>query len=105
MSVARLSSSPASPRGPGAASAGRGYGGTDAPEAAAPAYVGEPARVPEAYTGDPEGRALWEKTVEEDQQTLQADDLIPEPPREPVDLSKIPALQHLHLDADGNVNE
>ena len=61
--------------------------------------------VPEAYTGDPAGQALWDKTVEEDQQTLQPDDLIEEPPVPPLDLSKNPAYQSLHIDADGNTNE
>ena len=77
-----------------------------AAEAPPPAeYHGEPARVPEAYTGDPEGQALWEKTVDEDQQTLQPEDLLPAPELPRVDLSKLPAYQARHMDADGNLNE
>ncbi|RYZ07011.1 MAG: hypothetical protein EOO73_13120 [Myxococcales bacterium] len=75
-----------------------------AEEAPPPQFQGEPPRVPEAYTGDPDGQALWERTVEEDQQTLQPDDLVPPPPRPQYDLSKLPAYQAEHLDADGNIN-
>jgi hypothetical protein len=74
-------------------------------EPEANAYRGVGPGVPEAYTGDPAGQALWDKTVEEDQQTLQPDDLVEEPAPAKLDLRKLPAYQALKLDADGNVNE
>jgi hypothetical protein len=63
-----------------------------------------PPGVPEAYTGDAEGQALWEKVVEEEQQTVHPDDLVVDPPPPRVDLSKLPAYAADNLDADGNVN-
>lgn len=60
--------------------------------------------VPEAYSGDPAGQALWEKTVEEDQQTLQPEDLEEGPPRKLPDMRGYPDTAALNLDADGNVN-
>lgn len=75
------------------------------PEAAPPPFVSnDPPRVPEPYTGDPEGQALWEKVVEEEQQTLQPDDLIEDTPPPRLDLTKIPAYQAQGIDADGNLN-
>jgi hypothetical protein len=81
--------------------------GSGAPDSESEAniYRGVGPGVPEAYTGDPAGQALWDKTVEEDQQTIQPDDLVEEPPPPKLDYSKIPAYQALKIDADGNVNE
>jgi len=75
------------------------------PETAPQPFVSnDPQGVPEAYTGDPEGQALWEKVVEEEQQTVQPDDLIEDPRPPGIDLTKIPAYQAEHIDADGNLN-
>jgi len=61
-------------------------------------------RVPEAYTGDPAGQALWEQTVDRDQQTLQPEDLEQGPPRPEPDLRQYPQYRALNVDADGNLN-
>jgi hypothetical protein len=61
-------------------------------------------RVPEPYTGDPEGQALWERVVEEDQQTPQPEDFEDEPPVQRLELSKLPAYAEQNIDADGNLN-
>jgi hypothetical protein len=61
-------------------------------------------RIPEAYTGDPAGQALWEQTVEQDQQTLQPEDLEEGPPRVLPDLRQYSAYRAQNVDADGNLN-
>lgn len=60
--------------------------------------------MPEPYTGDPEGQALWERVVEEDQQTPQPEDFEDEPPVQRLELSKLPAYAEQNIDADGNLN-
>lgn len=67
-----------------------------------------PRRAPTIPQGDggldPAAQAIWNKTVEEDQQTLQPDDLIEEPRPPRIDLRTIPAYRDLNIDENGNVN-
>lgn len=58
----------------------------------------------EPYTGDPEGQALLDKLVETEQETIQPEDLVEEPPRPRLELHKLPAYQAERMDADGNLN-
>lgn len=74
------------------------------PEPTLSGFRADVPRVPEPYTGDPEGQALWERTVEEDQATPQPEDLEPEPKVERLDLRKLPGYADQNIDADGNVN-
>jgi hypothetical protein len=75
-----------------------------APEPDKPFTYEDVPTVPEAYSGDPAGQALWEKTVDDDQQTLQPEDLEEGPPRQLPDLRQTPEYRAQNIDADGNVN-
>ncbi|MFZ5893513.1 MAG: hypothetical protein ACOY0T_20800 [Myxococcota bacterium] len=72
-----------------------------------PATAAVPAaRPPAAGEGplDPEGQALYEQMVEEDQQTLQPEDLEVDPTPPPIDYRTIKAYRDQNIDADGNLN-
>lgn len=53
---------------------------------------------------DADGQALFDELIEEDQQTLQPEDLEVDPTPPPLDLRTIKAYRDQNIDADGNLN-
>ncbi len=67
-----------------------------------------PSPAPTAAAGestlDADGQALLDELTEEDQQTLQPEDLEVDPTPPPLDLRTIKAYRDQNIDADGNLN-